>query len=123
MFLAAYVSEVDTPEFCTMATSALSFGFELNVLGLERSNQRKEFGSVDKLLALQEFVKPLPEDSVIVFVGSMHALFTATPQALLLSFLETGKDILFSSAKDCCMEWWASVESLRRQQQLRCDDK
>ena len=123
LFLAAYVSEPDTPEFCTLATSALAFGFELNVLGLERSDQRKEFGGVDKFRALQEFVKPLPENSVILFVGSTHALFTGTPEALLLSFLETGKDILFSAAKDCCMAWWASVESLHRKQQLRCDDK
>lgn len=125
LYFVAYVLGIDSPEFCTMATSALSFGFELNLIGLERASRDKEASSIEMFWALQDFAKSLPDESttIILFVGSANTLFTASPESLLLGFLQTEKDVIFSATKDCCHEWWSSVESLRRQQPLRCDDR
>jgi hypothetical protein len=125
LFLVVYTLDVDTAEFCTMAASALSFGFELNVVGLDNAAKNREAGSVQMIWALHDFVKSLPDESTttVLFLGSSHALFVGSPESLLVGFLESGKDVLFSAAKDCCHDWWQSVELLGQKKPMRCNDR
>ena len=125
LYVAIYSTDVNSPDFCTLATSALSFGYELNVLGPVHSSERQESGSVDQFWELQQFTKSVPDEpaTLILFVGSAHTLFTSSPEALVIGFLTVGKDVLFPASKRCCHEWWKSVEALRKQEPLRCDER
>ena len=95
-----------------MATSALRFGFELNIIGRKRATGWAEYGYTDKLWALSEFLTNVPNDShtIILFVDAYDVIFAGAPSHLIDQLLSSGKRILFSSEKGCCPDWSKAVQ-------------
>ena len=60
------------PDFCIAAISATAYGFPINVLGTRRQHKFDEYGPLDKLWALLDFVEMLPEDPhvIIAFIDA-----------------------------------------------------
>ena len=64
MFFSA--TEMSRSDFCITGSSALAHGFALNVLGTRRQKKFDEFGPLDKLWALKEFVDSLPDQPNVI---------------------------------------------------------
>ena len=63
--------------FCIAAASASAYGFTVNVLGTRRKETFDEFGALDKLWALKEFVETIPDhpDVIIAFMDGYGSIF------------------------------------------------
>jgi hypothetical protein len=106
-----YASNTDRADFCDTVTSALRFGFELNVLGRERTSGWAEYGYTDKLWALSEFIARIRNDSntIIVFVDAYDIIFAGGPTQLAEKLFASPHRLIFSSEKGCCPDWSTAV--------------
>jgi hypothetical protein len=107
-----------------MATSALAYGFELNILGKKRQDQWNIYSYLDKLWALREFLELLRDDpkAIVVFADAYDVIFIDTPKSLVKRFIRTGKNVLVSAEKGCCSDWLMTVEAVLKREPLRCDN-
>ncbi len=60
-------TNISRADFCIAAASAVSYKFQVNVIGTSRQAQFKRFGPLDKLWALQDFVALIPDHPNVLF--------------------------------------------------------
>lgn len=79
-----------------LETSCKALGVKLHVLGLEKPYR----GFCDKFLAVQEFIKKLPEQDIVLFLDGYDTLLLAPPEEIVEKFLAIAAPIVVSAERE-----------------------
>jgi hypothetical protein len=93
----------DTDRLDVLRRSARWHGWSaLQVIGTQEGFNAH--GLVDKLRALRRYVRGRPDDSLLAFVDAYDVIVNHAPFHLEATFLASGKRVLVSSERGCCVD-------------------